>query len=136
VSNKSDDVLLKSIDELEGLSVDIAKGEKVSKKTLEDMMSRGLYSLADHEYFEAYEYWANKNVSKAGQELKTLASNLDQSLALSAKKPQKEILEAVEEIRKSAEQMIQGSIPRSEDIDKTIEKAKEILKEISKLLGQ
>jgi hypothetical protein len=97
-SNKGDDVLLRSVDELEAFSIDVAEG-KVKKSSMERFMSRALFSLANHEYYEAYEYWVNKDMVQASKEILTLTTNLEKSLELFSNKKKKDLIPDVVEIK-------------------------------------
>ncbi len=130
-SNKGDATLMKSIDDLEKFSLEVKKGAGVDVKMFQDLTGKAFYAVANHEYFEAYEYWANKKAAQAGQELKDLSDNLNSSLSGFDKS--EDVKKTLAEVKSYADDMIKGLKVKSENIDKMIEKANKLLESTAKL---
>jgi hypothetical protein len=115
---KGEQSLAESIESLRQLAARVEKGTVKSVKELDRVFSRVHQTLARHHYLKATETWAKKETTRTGQELRAASDSLESVLKRARKKVQKGTYTTIQETRRLAGKMIEGTAVASAEVEK------------------
>jgi hypothetical protein len=121
-----------SAQELEKLAADVEKGTVTSGKELDNAFARAHYALARNYYLKASEFWAGKETSKTGHNLKSAAGGLERGLAWAGHKAETGTQTAIRDARAAGDKLIKDEGWVKDEVDKGIKDLGEEIEKLSK----